>query len=190
MFLVVGLGNFGKEYALTRHNVGFMAADMVVRRFSFSDFKAAHKGLIASGVIAGEKVLVIKPQTYMNLSGDCVGSVAAFYKVPSDHIIVFHDDLDLPPLSFRIKQGGGNAGHNGLKSLDAHIGTDYIRVRVGIGKPQDKSETINYVTQNFSKDELRALPNVLDKLTEALDVLIAEGLDAYRQKLGDDDNGI
>ena len=185
MFLIVGLGNPGAEYSGTRHNVGFMAADTGARRFPFNDFKSKHQGLLAEGEINGQKTLLLKPQTYMNLSGQSVGAVARFYKIAPENIIVFHDDLDLKPLDVRIKQGGSPGGHNGLKSIDAAIGNMYWRIRVGIGHPGDKAMVADYVLSNFSKQELNALDELLDKLVSHLPILMAGDATAYRTKIGE-----
>ncbi len=184
MFLVVGLGNPSKEYAFNRHNVGFMAADKCVRRFSFDDFKKKHQGLLSEGTINNEKVLLLKPQTYMNLSGQSVGAVTQFYKISPDHVIVFHDDLDLKPLDVRVKQGGSSGGHNGLKSIDSAIGNMYWRVRVGIGRPVSKEMVSDYVLSNFSKQELIDLDILLDKLIENLPLLMSNNINDYREKIG------
>ena len=138
MWLIVGLGNPGGSYARNRHNIGFMAADEIVRRHCFSPWRSKYQGQIAEGTIAGEKVLVLKPETYMNLSGQSVAAAARFHKIPNGNVIALHDEIDLPPGKVRVKKGGGAAGHNGLKSIDAHLGNDYWRVRLGIGHPGDK----------------------------------------------------
>ena len=131
MLLLVGLGNPGPEYAGTRHNVGFMAVDTIVHRHGFGPLRSKFQGLISEGLISGEKILALKPLTYMNESGQSVGEAARFYKIPSENIIVCHDELDLPPGKVRVKTGGGSGGHNGIKSIDAHIGPEYRRLRIG-----------------------------------------------------------
>jgi len=151
MWLFVGLGNPGKEYAHHRHNIGFMAVDEIVRRHNFSDGGKKFQSQVATGTLNGEKVLVLKPQTYMNLSGDAVQAAAAFYKLELDRIVVFHDELDLAPGKLRIKRGGGAGGHNGLRSIDAHAGADYWRVRLGIGHPGNKDLVSDYVLGNFAR---------------------------------------
>ena len=190
MFLVVGLGNPGKEYAQNRHNVGFMAADMIFRRYSFSDYKIKANALLAEGTIGHEKVLLLKPQTYMNLSGNAVGEIARFYKIDPSQILVFHDDLDLKPGMVRIKTGGSAGGHNGLKSIDAHIGQMYTRVRIGIGRPEDKALVVDYVLANFSHKELENLNKILELLADNLDVYVEKGDSAYAQKIGVEIHGI
>ena len=153
MFLVVGLGNPGSGYAANRHNIGFMAADELVRRYSFGPWRKKFQGQISEGELNGQKVLVLKPETFMNLSGQSVGEVLRFYKIPVENVIVLHDELDLPPGKLRVKRGGGHGGHNGLRSIDAHCGKEYRRVRLGIGHPGDKSRVHGHVLGDFSKAE-------------------------------------
>jgi len=153
MFLVVGLGNPGSGYAANRHNIGFMAADELVRRYSFGSWRKKFQGQISEGELNGQKVLVLKPETFMNLSGQSVGEVLRFYKIPVEDVIVLHDELDLPPGKLRVKRGGGHGGHNGLRSIDAHCGKEYRRVRLGIGHPGDKSRVHGHVLGDFSKAE-------------------------------------
>jgi PTH1 family peptidyl-tRNA hydrolase len=135
MLLFVGLGNPGRQYARNRHNIGFMAIEAIARRHGFASARQRFQGLASEGNIAGEKVLLLQPQTYMNESGRSVGEAARFHKIGIGEIVVFHDELDLAPAKCRIKTGGGVAGHNGLRSITAHVGNDYRRVRMGIGHP-------------------------------------------------------
>jgi PTH1 family peptidyl-tRNA hydrolase len=151
--LIVGLGNPGNEYAGTRHNIGFMAVDAIATREGLPTFKSKFKGMIT-----GKDYLLLKPQTFMNLSGESVGEAMRFHKLAPAQTVVFHDDLDLPPGEVRIKQGGGTGGHNGLKSIDAHIGPDYWRVRLGIGHPRNFINTGKILHELGEKpDPLRAL---------------------------------
>ena len=136
MFLIVGLGNPGAEYAATRHNIGFMTADYLHEKYNFSPFKSKFDGLIAEGKINNEKVLLLKPQTFMNLSGNSVVKAANFYKILPQNVIVIHDDMDLPVGKLKAKIGGGAGGHNGLKSIDAAITPNYNRIRIGVCHPQ------------------------------------------------------
>jgi len=177
MFLVVGLGNPGEKYARNRHNIGFMAADGIVRRHSFSPYRAKFQGNLSAGKIGAEKILVLKPQTFMNESGRSVQEVASFYKIPVEQIIVLHDELDLIPAKVRVKRGGGHAGHNGLRSLHAHVGADYARVRLGIGHPGDKSLVTNHVLNDFAKADADWLIPMLDTIADHMDMLF-EGRDA------------
>lgn len=177
MLLIAGLGNPGPQYAKHRHNVGFMAADAIARRHSFSGFSKKFRGEIADGEIAGEKVLLLKPTTSMNLSGDSVGEAMRFYKLSPSDIIVIHDELDLAPGKLKLKTGGGNGGHNGLKSIDAHCGKDYKRLRVGIGHPGHKDRVNGHVLGDFSKADREWLEPLLDAIADHAD-LMAKGDDA------------
>jgi len=180
MLLVVGLGNPGAGYARNRHNVGFMAADEIVRRHSFGPYRAKFHGEISEGKIAGEKILVLKPETYMNESGRAVQAAMTFYKVPPEDVIVLHDELDLVSGKVRVKRGGGHAGHNGLRSIHAHIGDSYARVRIGIGHPGDKDQVVGHVLKDFSKDEEQWLGKLLDSIAGHV-ALLVKGDDARFQ---------
>jgi PTH1 family peptidyl-tRNA hydrolase len=162
MWILVGLGNPGKEYQNNRHNIGFLAIDEIASDYNLPPFSKKFQGELTEGRINGEKVVLVKPQTYMNESGKCVGQVARFYKVTPNRIIAFHDELDLAPGKLRVKKGGGAAGHNGLKSMDAHLNSqDYWRVRMGIGHPGDRDRVSGYVLGDFSKEEQKSLPDWL-----------------------------
>ncbi|HEU0018312.1 MAG TPA: aminoacyl-tRNA hydrolase, partial [Methyloceanibacter sp.] len=161
MKLFVGLGNPGAEYAFNRHNVGFMAADAIASEHGFPAWRKRFSGLTAEGKLGREQVLLLKPQTYMNESGRSVGEAARFYKLGLDEVIVFHDELDLVPGKVRVKTGGGSAGHNGLRSITAHLGNDYVRVRIGIGHPGSKELVTNWVLQNFVKSDREWLEPLL-----------------------------
>ena len=151
MILLVGLGNPGEKYERTRHNVGFMAVDEIADALSFGPERSKHQGILREGTVGTEKVITLKPQTFMNESGRSVAAVAQFYKLDLSEIIVFHDELDLVPGKLRMKTGGGHAGHNGLRSIHAHLGDAYRRVRLGIGHPGDKSRVSGYVLHDFAK---------------------------------------
>jgi PTH1 family peptidyl-tRNA hydrolase len=171
MRLFVGLGNPGKAYAANRHNIGFMAVDEVARLNNFPPFRARFQGHASEGSIGGERIILLKPATYMNESGRSVGEAAKFYKIGLGDIIVFHDELDLAPGKLRVKTGGGNAGHNGLRSITAHMGNDYRRVRLGIGHPGDKALVHNHVLGDFAKSEqswVEALCNTVARHADAL----------------------
>jgi PTH1 family peptidyl-tRNA hydrolase len=176
MKLLVGLGNPGREYENTRHNFGFIVIDEVVAAYRLSDFRAKGRNFFAQGDFstpdASTPIIVIKPQTYMNLSGPAVAEVARFHKIPPADIIVFHDDLDLKPGQIRIKQGGGHGGHNGLKSLDAAIGKDYWRVRLGIGHPGAPELVSDYVLSRFSGTEQKLVDQTATLVSTALPWLI------------------
>ncbi|CDK99967.1 peptidyl-tRNA hydrolase [Magnetospirillum gryphiswaldense MSR-1 v2] len=172
MILVVGLGNPGSEYSQNRHNIGFMAADELVRRHSFGPWRAKFQGMLAEGNIDGVKVLALKPMTYMNLSGQSVAAAARFLKIPVEDVVVVHDELDVAPGRVKVKRGGGAGGHNGLKSIDAHLGQNYRRVRLGIGHPGDKDRVSGYVLADFAKAETWVTP-LIDAVAEALPKLLA-----------------
>src|SRR6478672_7006910 len=173
MLLWVGLGNPEPSQARHRHNIGFMAVDAIARRHGFSPWRQRFKGLVAEGSIAGTKVLALKPQTYMNGSGDSVQPAAAFHKIPPGGICAFHDELDLVPGKVRVKRGGGAAGHNGLRSMDRILGTqDYWRVRLGIGHPGQKERVLGHVLSDFMKEDREWLLPVLDAVADAAPLLV------------------
>lgn len=185
MFLVVGLGNPGEEYAKTRHNIGFMAADEIHSRYNFTPYKAKFEGLLAEGQIAGERVLLLKPQTFMNLSGNSVSKVASFYKIPSKNIIVIHDDKDLALGKLKAKIGGSAGGHNGLKNIDSQIGQDYNRIRIGVGSPKEhNTDTVNFVLSRFSKSEIEILQQDLDFIATTINELIKKGVAHFSNLAG------
>ena len=173
MKLFVGLGNPGAEYAFNRHNVGFMAVDAIAATHGFPAWRKRFQGLAAEGKLA-EQVLLLKPQTYMNESGRSVGEAVRFYKLDLADVIVFHDELDLAPGKVRVKAGGGVAGHNGLRSITAHIGNDYVRVRIGIGHPGSKEVVVHHVLNNFAKADRDWLERLLGAIAKTAPDL-AEG---------------
>ncbi len=172
MLLLVGLGNPGSDYAGNRHNVGFMAVDTIHRQHGFAPYRSKFEGEVADGTLAGEKVLLLKPSTYMNESGRAVAQAARFYKIDPTDIVVFHDELDLEPGKIRMKKGGGLAGHNGLKSIAAHLGQDFRRVRIGIGHPGHKDRVTGHVLKDFSKAEQEWVEGLMDAMAEAAPSLI------------------
>jgi PTH1 family peptidyl-tRNA hydrolase len=153
MLLLVGLGNPGTQYADNRHNVGFKIVDAIQQSYKFPDFTHKFQGFVSTGQIGDQKVILLKPMTYMNLSGQSVGECMRFYKIPVDQVYVFHDEIDLALGKIKVKQGGGSAGHNGLKSLDQHLGKDYWRVRFGVDRPPESHMVSTYVLQNFYNQE-------------------------------------
>lgn len=177
MLLIAGLGNPGSQYAKNRHNAGFMAAEAIARRHSFSGFSKKFRGEIAEGELAGEKTIIIKPMTFMNLSGDSIGEAMRFYKLSPEDLIVMHDELDLAPGKLRFKTGGGHGGHNGLKSVDAHCGKNYRRLRIGIGHPGDKARVNSHVLSDFAKADHDWLDPLLDAIADHAE-LMASGDDA------------
>ncbi len=185
MLLLVGLGNPGAEYAKNRHNIGFMALDSIAGRYSFTSFRKKFQGRIAGGEISGEKVLALKPETFMNESGRSVAAAAGFYKIPPDRIIVLHDEIDLEGGKVRLKRGGGHAGHNGLRSIHAHIGPGYRRVRLGIGHPGDKDKVAGHVLKDFVKADAAWLEKVLDALSAHAGLLVEGDDSALMSKLAE-----
>lgn len=186
MWLIIGLGNPGDKYSGNRHNIGFMVADKIADDNMFPNFKSKFQGEISEGRIAGQKVALLKPQTYMNDSGQSVRKAADFYKIPPEKIIVFYDELDLAPGKMKIKQGGGSGGHNGIKSMDAHLGNkDYWRVRLGIGHPGDKSRVSGYVLSDFSKQEKVWLPDFIDGLSRHIDYMVDGNLSDYMTRVSE-----
>ena len=177
MKLIVGLGNPGEKYSGNRHNIGFMAVDEIARGYSFAPWKKRFQGYTADGQIGLEKCILLKPSTYMNESGRAVGEAMRFYKLPLGDVIVIHDEIDLKPGAIRVKKGGGNAGHNGLKSISAHAGNDYVRVRLGIDHPGDKALVANYVLQDFAKSDREWLMSVLEGVARGMAKLV-EGSEA------------
>ena len=172
MFLVAGLGNPSADYALTRHNFGFMAADTLAESYGFPPFSNKFSGLCSLGEIAGEKVMLLKPLTFMNLSGDSLVKAVSFYKIPLTHVIVIHDDLDIEFGKIKAKTGGGAGGHNGLKSIDSHLGVNYTRIRLGISHPMGKGEVKDFVLSKFSKAEAEELPFILSDIAQAFPAIL------------------
>ena len=179
MHLIVGLGNIGEQYQLTRHNVGFLVIDEITKSLQSSNI---NKSNFKANVLKSGYNLYVKPTTYMNNSGQAVVAIKDYYKIDMEDIIVIHDDLDLPFGTVKFKVGGGHGGHNGLRSLDSHIGKDYIRVRIGIGKPEDKSQVANYVLSNFSKEELNKLEGIITHTIKAIESLKSEEIDEVKSK--------
>lgn len=187
MLLIVGLGNPGEKYARHRHNIGFLVADAIAGRHDFSAPRQKFRGDICEGFLSArgrrEKVLILKPGTYMNESGRSVGDAVRFHKVEPANVIVIHDELDLEPGKVRVKTGGGNAGHNGLKSIAAHIGGDFRRIRIGIGHPGAKDRVSGHVLGDFSKADQDWLGPLIDNLARAAPMLVA-GDKEFQNELG------
>ncbi len=180
MLLFVGLGNPGERYVGNRHNIGFMAVQAIAKRHDIAPWRRHFQGVAVEGTIGAQKVLLLLPGTYMNESGRAVAEAVHFFKLGLADIVVFHDELDLPPGKLRVKTGGGNAGHNGLRSISAHIGNDYRRVRFGIGHPGDKNMVEHYVLQDFAKSE-RPWVEALCEIAADNAGLLAEGKDSTFQ---------
>ena len=172
MLLLVGLGNPGPKYAQNRHNIGFLAVDEIVRRHGFGPWRARFQGLASEGRMGTQKILVLKPETYMNESGRAAGEALRFYKLEPDEVFVFYDEIDLAPAKLRVKLGGGTAGHNGLRSLSAHIGPDFWRIRMGVGHPGRKELVQRHVLSDFTKAEWPAMEKLIDAVAAELPKLL------------------
>lgn len=182
MKLLVGLGNPGAQYAGNRHNIGFMAIDAIADSHGISGWKSKHAGLLAEGMVGNERVLLLKPQTFMNKSGDSVQQVSRFFKIPVGDVVVFYDELDLAPGKVRVKVGGGNGGHNGLRSIDPQIGLDYKRVRLGIGHP-GKEFVTPHVLGDFAKADKAWLTPLLDEIARQAPLLLKGDDAGFMNKL-------
>lgn len=178
-WLVVGLGNPGTQYESTRHNMGFLAVDKLAQEENFRFSKLRFKAWTATWEVGGQKVLVMKPQTYMNLSGESVGEAARFYKIPPEHVLVISDDIDLPAGRLRIRPGGSAGGHNGLKNIIQHLGTDqFPRIKVGVGSPRPgEHDMVDWVMGKPMGEDRTAVEDALDRAGEAAKTLITEGID-------------
>ncbi|MGB5867922.1 MAG: aminoacyl-tRNA hydrolase [Arcobacteraceae bacterium] len=168
MYLISGLGNPGDKYKNTRHNIGFLVIDKITKNLSTTNINNSNFQAIVQKNLSN---LYVKPQTFMNLSGESILSIVEYYNIPNENIIVVHDDLDLPFGAVKFKVGGGHGGHNGLRSIDSHVGKDYTRIRVGIGKPENKSDVADYVLSNFSKEEFLQLDEIIDHIIKSIDAL-------------------
>lgn len=183
MKLIAGLGNPGADYAATRHNIGFMALDALHEYWRAAPWERKFHGSLVAGTIGGEKALLFKPMTFMNRSGLAVGEAARFYKIPPDDILVFYDEIELLPGKVRIKQGGGHAGHNGIKSLDQALGADYRRIRLGIGRPPPERESVHdYVLHDFAKTDRVWLDPLLKTLAQEAALLLAGNFGEYMNR--------
>jgi PTH1 family peptidyl-tRNA hydrolase len=183
VLLFAGLGNPGAKYANYRHNVGFMAADAIARRHNFSPWSKKFQGLVAEGNLGGEKIILIKPQTYMNLSGQSVGEAMRFYKLEPSALTVFYDEIDLAPGKVRVKVGGGAGGHNGIRSIDQHIAKDYRRVRIGIGHPGVKELVHGHVLGDFAKADKEWLEPLLDAIAGSAELLVKGDDSSFMNKV-------
>ena len=178
-WLIAGLGNPGPSYAGNRHNAGFLTADVLAARAGAKFRASKFRAMVAEGHLAGFSVIIIKPITFMNESGIAVGGVSNYHRIGADRIVVIHDELDLPFDTIRLKRGGGDNGHNGLRSITAHLGTrDYYRVRIGIGRPPGRMDPAAYVLRDFAPPEREELPLVLDRAADAVEALLVDGLAA------------
>lgn len=183
MKIVVGLGNPGMEYSETRHNAGFMVIDELARQWKLDNWRSKHQALVAEYRGSQGQVLLVKPQTYMNLSGTAVGELVRWYKVAAEDVIVAYDDMDLPAGKLRLRVKGGSGGHRGMESLLVHLGQDsFIRVRIGIGRPPTGWEVVNYVLARFSDDEAPLVDQAIKKAAEAIESMIVDGANKAMNK--------
>jgi peptidyl-tRNA hydrolase, PTH1 family len=183
MQLFVGLGNPGAKYARNRHNIGFMAVDEIARRHGFAPWRRRFQGQTSEGTLDGERVILLKPTTYMNDSGRAVQEAANFFKLGADHITVFQDELELPPAKVRVKVGGGIAGHNGLRSISSHIGNEYRRVRLGIGHPGVKELVHAYVLADFAKDDAAWVSALCEAVADSVGLLATSRDSTFQNKV-------
>src|ERR1700760_4986553 len=181
--LVAGLGNPGSQYARNRHNAGFIVVDALHAHYKFGPWKAKCEGLLSEGSLGGRKTYLLKPQTYMNLSGDCVGPALRFFKLPLSALVVIHDEIDLAAGKIKVKTGGGDAGQNGLRSITSTLGPDYRRVRVGVGHPGEKSLVSAHVLQNFSKEDIDWLRPLVGAMVEAAPLLARDDDTGFMSKV-------
>lgn len=183
MLLLVGLGNPGAGYANNRHNIGFMAVDEIVRRHSFAAYRSKFEGQISEGNLAGNKVLVLKPNTFMNESGRSVRAAADFYKLSPAEVTVVHDEIDLAAGKLKVKRGGGHAGHNGLRSIHSHLGPDYARLRLGVGHPGDKDKVVGHVLKDFAKADQEWLDKIIGAIADHVEILLSGDDGAFLTKV-------
>ncbi len=189
-WLLVGLGNPGDKYKNNRHNIGFMVVDAIADEYRFPAWRSKFQSEISEGKIGDAKVVLLKPLTYMNESGQAIGKAAKFYKVAADRIVIFHDELDLEPMKMRVKIGGGVAGHNGLKSARAHLGSaDFVRVRLGIGHPGDRNRVSGYVLSDFAKTEQDWLTRLIDGVCRHISFLLEGRIDDFMTRVSQDVKG-
>lgn len=178
MKLIAGLGNPGNEYALTKHNVGFMLVDELAKKFNAASWKTQENALVASVYIGSEKVLLVKPQTFMNESGRAVGPLLSWYKLTPEDLIVAHDDMDIPAGTIRIRKKGSSGGHNGMKSILAHVKDEnFPRVRIGIGRPGEHSTVIHHVLSPFNTEDAAAVSEAIKQLVPAVECIVKDGVD-------------
>ena len=178
MFLVVGLGNPGRRYVSTRHNVGFKVIENLQNRWQIQGDSAQLGSLVGNGMVANVRTILARPQKFMNRSGQPVASIAGYYKLDEQDVLVVHDDVDLPFGQVRVKRGGGHGGHNGLRDLIKHIGRDYPRIRVGVGRPPEGWDTADYVLGKWSPSEQDELPQIVDRASDAVEACLRGGLEA------------
>lgn len=191
MILIAGLGNPGKEYSSSRHNVGFIVVDEIAKRLGISLKKKRFGSLLAEALLAEQQLMLLKPQTYMNLSGDAVSEAVEFFKIPLKNVIVVHDEIDLPLGSIKIKTKGGSAGHKGVQSIISCLGDgSFVRVRMGIGKPIQKSEVVGHVLSGFEKEEKKIMENMVARAADAILEITLRGLESTMNKFNRKSEGL
>ena len=184
MYLIIGLGNPEEEYSKTRHNMGFNAINKIAEQYGIKVNKSKFQGLYESAIIEGQKVMLIKPQTYMNLSGECIKQFVDFYKIQKEEILVIYDDMDIEPGKIKIRKKGGTGGHNGMKSIIKMLGTEeFVRIRTGIGRPEHSGDDINYVIGAIPEEEIPKLQEGVEKAKEAVIEILKNGIDSAMNKL-------
>jgi PTH1 family peptidyl-tRNA hydrolase len=187
--LIAGLGNPGRDYRGNRHNIGFMAVERLADKYGIPLGKVQNRAITGSGRINGRPVILAKPQTFMNASGDAIGPLAAYYKIPPAAVLVIYDEIDLPPGALRLREGGGSGGHNGMKSIIQHLGNDFPRLRLGVGRPPGRMEPAAWVLQDFRGPEVEALHIQLDEAVAAVETFLSEGIDLAMTRHNSAGNG-
>ena len=181
-FLIVGLGNPGRQYRGNRHNIGFMVVDRLAAANGIQSSKVQNKAIVGDGRIVGQRVILAKPQTYMNSSGDAIGPLANFYKIPPENIFVVYDEMDIPLGTIRLREKGGAGGHNGMKSIIQHIGQEFPRMRLGVGRPPGRMDPPAYLLQDFSNDQLPTVSDMIDEAIRAIETYLQEGIQMAMSK--------
>ena len=187
--LIAGLGNPGRDYRGNRHNIGFMAVDRLAEKYGIPLGKVQNRAIIGRGAVNGRAVILAKPQTFMNSSGDAVGPLAAYYKIPPANVLVIYDEIDLPPGALRLREAGGSGGHNGMKSIIQHLGNDFPRLRLGVGRPPGRMEPAAWVLQDFRGPELDQLAIQLDEAVAAVESFLSDGIDLAMTRHNSAGNG-
>jgi PTH1 family peptidyl-tRNA hydrolase len=177
-FMVVGLGNPGRKHRHNRHNIGFMVLDKLAARHEIKLSRVQSQALVGSGRIESRSVILVKPMTYMNLSGKSVGALSRYYRIPLSKLVITYDEIDLPFGIVRIRESGSSGGHNGMKSIIEHVGSDFPRIRIGVGRPTGRMDAAAYVLQNFSKEEKEVVGAIEDRAVDAIDLFLLEGINS------------
>jgi PTH1 family peptidyl-tRNA hydrolase len=180
MYLIIGLGNPGKKYERTKHNVGWLALDEIIHEYKLREDKEKFSSQVYKGNISGEKIIAIKPLTFMNDSGKAVGRFVSFYKIPTKNVIVLYDDLDMETGKVRVKLASGDGGHNGVKSINSFIKNDYIKIKIGVGHPGNKDDVINYVLKNFPQEEGKIIEQANKTIAKLFEYVISGDLDKFK----------